>query len=209
MYPSFLVEGQLSPSTYNRFDVTAVAPDARPRLAARSETYDSQCTGALVPFLSSRGEQQAPIVAQVAPTLAGSGPRELGAAGGIPAQVTSTRWQKLTVCHPSVSGRHPVLRRRPLNRVKRRLARDSRRRWSMAQAALHRAHRDSQSEGYFRHWRGATRLDEVRRLKSPVALEVAVLASMLSHEVHDALDRLGAEAPNAVPPISDEAAFSP
>jgi len=68
-------------------------------------------------------------------------------------------------------------------------------------------------ELYFRHWRGATRLDEVRRLKTPDALEVAVLASllasMLSHEVHDALDRLGADAPVALPPISDEAAFFP
>ena len=68
-------------------------------------------------------------------------------------------------------------------------------------------------ELYFRHWRGATRLDEVRRLKNPVALEVAVLASllasMLSHEVHDALDRLSAEPSIAPPPVSDAAAFSP
>lgn len=68
-------------------------------------------------------------------------------------------------------------------------------------------------ELYFRHWRGATRLDEVRRLKNPVALEVAVLASllasMLSHEIHEALDRLGAEAPVALPPVPDEAAFPP
>ena len=68
-------------------------------------------------------------------------------------------------------------------------------------------------ELYFRHWRGAARLDEVRRLKDPVALEVAVLASllasMLSHEIHDALDHLGEKAPIALPPVSDEAAFSP
>ena len=67
-------------------------------------------------------------------------------------------------------------------------------------------------ELYFRHWRGAVRLDEVRRLKDPAALEVAVLASMLasmlSHEIHDALDRLAAEAPIA-PPVSDAAAFPP
>ena len=68
-------------------------------------------------------------------------------------------------------------------------------------------------ELYFRHWRGSTRLDEVRRLKDPVALEVAVLsslpASMLSHEIHDALDRLGAEDSIALPPVPDEAAFPP
>lgn len=68
-------------------------------------------------------------------------------------------------------------------------------------------------ELYFRHWRGAARLDEVRRLKDPVALEVAVLssllASMLSHEIHDALDRLGAEDSIALPPAPDAAAFSP
>ena len=68
-------------------------------------------------------------------------------------------------------------------------------------------------ELYFRHWRGATRLDEVRRLSDPVALEVAVLASllasMLSHEVHDALDHLGEETTLTLPPVTDEAAFPP
>src|SRR5262249_51454295 len=48
-------------------------------------------------------------------------------------------------------------------------------------------------ELYFRHWKGAVRLDEVRRLRDPVALEVAVLASLLasllSHEIHDAVER--------------------
>lgn len=65
-------------------------------------------------------------------------------------------------------------------------------------------------ELYFRHWRGAVRLDEVRRLRDPVALEVAVLASMLasmlSHEIHDALDRLCAE-PAPLP--ESKAAFPP
>lgn len=65
-------------------------------------------------------------------------------------------------------------------------------------------------ELYFRHWRGAARLDEVRRLRDPVALEVAVLssmlASMLSHEIHDALDALAAE---IAPPPEPEAAFPP
>jgi hypothetical protein len=65
-------------------------------------------------------------------------------------------------------------------------------------------------ELYFRHWRGAVRLDEVRRLRDPVALEVAVLASMLasmlSHEIHDALDCLAAE---MAPPPAPEVAFPP
>lgn len=66
-------------------------------------------------------------------------------------------------------------------------------------------------ELYFRHWRGAVRLDEVRRLRDPTALQVAVLASMLasmlSHEIHDALDRVTAETP--APPPDPEAAFPP
>lgn len=66
-------------------------------------------------------------------------------------------------------------------------------------------------ELYFRHWRGATRLDEVRRLRDPIALEVAVLASLLasllSHEIHDALDRLAAPTDSAPP--AREAAFPP
>ena len=68
-------------------------------------------------------------------------------------------------------------------------------------------------ELYFRHWRGAVRLDEVRRLRDPVALEIAVLssllASMLSHEIHEALDQLAAQTAIAPPPVSDAAAFSP
>lgn len=66
-------------------------------------------------------------------------------------------------------------------------------------------------ELYFRHWRGAVRLDEVRRLRDPVALEVAVLASLLasllSHEIHEALDRLAVETASEPPPAP--AAFPP
>ncbi len=71
-------------------------------------------------------------------------------------------------------------------------------------------------ELYFRHWRGAVRLDEVRRLRDPAALEVAVLssllASLLSHEIHDALERVAAELPPSSPPPPPPAldvAFSP
>jgi len=67
-------------------------------------------------------------------------------------------------------------------------------------------------ELYFRHWRGAVRLDEVRRLRDPVALEVAVLASLLaallSHEIHDALDRVAAEIAPEPSPVP-AAAFPP
>jgi hypothetical protein len=66
-------------------------------------------------------------------------------------------------------------------------------------------------ELFFRHWRGAVRLDEVRRLRDPVALEVAVLASLLasllSHEIHDALDHLAAT--SDLPPAPRAAAFPP
>ena len=59
-------------------------------------------------------------------------------------------------------------------------------------------------ELFFRHWKGAVRLDEVRRLSDPAALKVAVLSSMLasllSHEIHDALGRLDSEAESAMPP---------
>jgi len=67
-------------------------------------------------------------------------------------------------------------------------------------------------ELFFRHWKGAVRLDEVRRLKVPDALEVAVLASLLasllSQEIHDALERLYQEDASP-PPILDVAAFPP
>lgn len=68
-------------------------------------------------------------------------------------------------------------------------------------------------ELFFRHWKGAVRLDEVRRLSDPAALKVAVLSSMLasllSHEIHDALGRLDSEAESAMPPALNAAAFSP
>ena len=65
---------------------------------------------------------------------------------------------------------------------------------------------------YFRHWCGAVRLDEVRRLRDPIALEVAVqaslLAALLSHEIHDALDRVAAETAPKPSPVPT-AAFPP
>ncbi len=68
-------------------------------------------------------------------------------------------------------------------------------------------------ELYFRNWRGALRLDEVRKLRDPVALDVAIvsslLASLLGHEIHDALERLAAEMPPAPPEASDDEAFPP
>jgi hypothetical protein len=69
-------------------------------------------------------------------------------------------------------------------------------------------------ELYFRHWKGAVRLDEVRRLRDPAALEVAVLASLLasllSHEIHDAVERCAQTAPAALErPAQAPAAFPP
>jgi putative transposase len=78
-------------------------------------------------------------------------------------------------------------------------------------------------ELFFRHWKGAVRLDEVRRLSDPEALEVAVLASLLasllSQEIHAELEGLAAEEAElerlaidselATPPAPDAAAFPP
>lgn len=67
-------------------------------------------------------------------------------------------------------------------------------------------------ELFFRHWKGAVRVDEVHRLRVQEALEVAVLASLLasllSQEVHDGLERLYCES-SAMPSDSMPAAFPP
>lgn len=52
-------------------------------------------------------------------------------------------------------------------------------------------------ELFFRNWKGAVRLDQVRRLSDPKSLEVAVSASMLaallSRDISAGLDRISAE----------------
>ncbi len=62
-------------------------------------------------------------------------------------------------------------------------------------------------ELFFRNWKGAVRLDEVRRLEHPVSLEVAItaslLAAVLARDMSAGLERLAeqaAQASAAIPP---------
>lgn len=68
-------------------------------------------------------------------------------------------------------------------------------------------------ELFFRHWKGALRLDEVRRLSDPDALEVAVLASLLasllSQEIHAAVEAVATAEAATPPPAPAAAAFPP
>ena len=52
-------------------------------------------------------------------------------------------------------------------------------------------------ELFFRNWKGAVRLDEVKRLTHPVSLQVAVttslLAAMLARDFSAGLDRIAQE----------------
>jgi hypothetical protein len=65
----------------------------------------------------------------------------------------------------------------------------------------------------FRTWKGAVRLDEVRRLSHPHSLELAVtsslLAALLGSEIHAGLERLTRERAVAQPTAADHAAVFP
>ena len=62
-------------------------------------------------------------------------------------------------------------------------------------------------ELFFRNWKGAVRLDEVRRLSHPVSLQVAVtaslLAALLARDISARLDILAEQY------AAEQAAFSP
>lgn len=61
-------------------------------------------------------------------------------------------------------------------------------------------------ELFFRNWKGAVRLDEVRRLEHPVSLEVAItaslLAAVLARDMSAGLERLAEQAAQASAAIS-------
>jgi hypothetical protein len=65
----------------------------------------------------------------------------------------------------------------------------------------------------FRTWKGAVRLDEVRRLSHPHSLELAItsslLAALLGGEIHAGLERLTRELAAALPAAAPPAAVFP
>ena len=68
----------------------------------------------------------------------------------------------------------------------------------------------------FRSWKGAMRLDEVKRLSHPESLVTvvyaALCASLLNRDIHQRLERLSAQAlppPDARPTSTSRAAFPP
>jgi hypothetical protein len=65
----------------------------------------------------------------------------------------------------------------------------------------------------FRSWKGALRLDEVRRLSHPHSLDLAVtsslLAALLGREIHDGLERFAREQAASVPTAALPAAVFP
>jgi hypothetical protein len=66
---------------------------------------------------------------------------------------------------------------------------------------------DTEVELFFRGWRGALRLDEVRRLQHPLSLEALVLASLLAavlaQQITTGLEQLAAAE------AAQQAAFPP
>lgn len=71
-----------------------------------------------------------------------------------------------------------------------------------------------EAELFFRNWHGVLRMDDVHRLRHPVSLEVAVLASVLaaclSRDIHAGLERLAPELADVDSPSQEPAMdFSP